>query len=83
MGTTAVAAATAGLFARAAPDKEHHRDQYHCQEKELLPIHAANITVKGNRATGIFKYLILLFQTGSVIRNVNAEGVQPRQAFPH
>jgi hypothetical protein len=52
--TTGLTAAAAGFFAGTAPHKKHYRDQYNDEGKKLLPIHEANITVKANRATGIF-----------------------------
>jgi hypothetical protein len=53
--TPAFATAAAGFFTGTAPYEKHHGDQYHDQWKKLLPIHAANITVKTKRATGFFK----------------------------
>ena len=56
----ALATAAAGFFAGTAPHEKHHRDQHNDQRKKLLPIHAANIPAKTNRATGIFRLLTRL-----------------------
>jgi hypothetical protein len=52
--TTAFATTAAGFFSGTAPHEKNHGGQHDYQRKKLLPIHAANITVKANRATVIF-----------------------------
>jgi hypothetical protein len=56
MRAAALAAAASGFFAGTAPYQRHRRTDYNDQEKELLPIHAANITAKPKRATAIFNH---------------------------
>jgi hypothetical protein len=50
----AFAAAAACLFAGTAPHQKHGGDKHNDQEKQLRPIHAANITANAFRATAIF-----------------------------
>jgi len=55
MRAAALATAAAGLLAGAAPYHKYGCADDKDQGKYLLPFHAANITAKANRATGIFQ----------------------------
>jgi hypothetical protein len=54
VSTTAFATAAPGFFAGTAPHPSDHRYHHQDHGEELLPFHAANITAKTKRATGIF-----------------------------
>jgi hypothetical protein len=77
MRAAALAAAAPGFFSGTAPHQRHRRTDYNDQEKELLPIHAANITAKSKRATVIFHHPLLNLAAPS------AKYGKPRASHPH